>query len=283
MSIDNADAGRHSDTRRRELRREVPTKPFGILCPVQPPEEPTDDVSVRIDWPVQDEGLEPADRANRRGRLSGSSSRPIASATPHGGSSDLLPARIGTGRRGRSGDRPSTGLGADEGARGKSDAAVERLASGVDRLATMVQKLDDRLAAQVEPSLPAEVVRRLDALLGEASGLRGMQERLVALTQTRAKQESELLTSINHLAEDLKAVRKQIPISKRAGGQVEAGTVERIADAVRRAMEQPAPKRAVAKRGATTAKVTPGRRPRAKSTAKSSDAATATRRSKRAS
>jgi hypothetical protein len=250
---------------------------------VQPPEEPTDDVSVRLDWPVQDEGLEPVERADRRGRLSGRSSRPIASAAPHGGSSDLLPARIDTGRRGRSGDKPSADLGADEGARGKSDAALERLASGVDRLATMVQRLDDSLAAQVE-RLPTEVVRRLDALLGEASDLRRVQERLVALTQTRAKQESELLTSINRLAEDLKAVRKQIPVSKRAGGQVEAGTVERIADAVRRAMEQPAPKRAVAKRDATTAKVTPGRRPaRAKSTAKSSDAATATRRPKRAS
>jgi hypothetical protein len=195
-----------------------------------------------------------------------------------------LPARIDATRRGPAGDKPSADREPDRRERAIGAAAVEKLASGVDQLATMVQRLDDKLAEPVEQSLPTEVMRRLDALFGQASDLRGVQERLVALIQARAKQESELLTSAKRLAEDLKAVRKQIPVSKRAGGHLEDGTVERIAAAVLRAMEQPAPKGAVPKQDAKREKVTPGRQPtRAKSARKSADAPTATRRSKRAS
>ena len=225
-------------------------QPFGILGSMQPPEEPTDDVSVRLDWPVQDAVWDPVDGAARRRRRSRSSSRSGAPADQAGGSSDLLPARIEPARQVPAGDEPA--------------AAVEDLASRVERLATMVEKLEERLAAPIPASLPTEIVRRLDDLLGQASDLRAVQDQLATVIKAREEQESELVTSANQLAEDLKAVRKQIPVAKRAGGRIEDGTVERIADAIRQAMEQPPPKPA-------------------KPTRKAAGASTATRRSKRAS
>lgn len=234
-------------------------QPFGSLGSMQPPEEPTDDVSVRLDWPVQDAVWDPVDGVARRRRRSRSSSRSGASADQAGGSSDLLPARIEPPRQVPTGDEPA--------------AAVEELASRVERLATMVEKLEERLAAPVPASLPTEIVRRLDDLLGQASDLRAVQDQLAAVIKAREEQESELVTSANQLAEDLKAVRKQIPVAKRAGGRMEDGTVERIADAIRQAMEQPPPKPAKPAKSTRSTK----------STRKASGTSTATRRSKRAS
>src|SRR5437763_7861884 len=146
---------------------------------MQPPEEPPDDVSVRLAWPVQDAGLDPVDGVARRRRRSRSSSRSAAPADQAGGSSDLLPARIEPARQVPAGDEPA--------------AAVEELASRVERLATMVEKLEERLAAPVPASLPTEIVRRLDDLLGQASDLRSVQDQLAAVIKAREEQESELV------------------------------------------------------------------------------------------